>query len=90
MTMIGSTEGTSVVSLAARKVFPQILPFRLPMITEIGLSGLRVAYTRRLGAWVGRTIPVVGEVFLVVDAITIMRNIVASYNRLVKPEDRVL
>ncbi|MDN7888138.1 hypothetical protein QZM93_05870 [Burkholderia cepacia] len=59
----GATPGTSVASLAARKLFPQILPFRLPMITGVGLSGIRISFTRRLGAWVGRTIPVVGEVF---------------------------
>ncbi|WP_321965947.1 STM2901 family protein [Burkholderia cepacia] len=86
----GATPGTSVASLAARKLFPQILPFRLPMITGVGLSGIRISFTRRLGAWVGRTIPVVGEVFLARDAFLIMRNTVTTYNRLVKPEDRVL
>ncbi|UQP01597.1 hypothetical protein L0Z36_06665 [Burkholderia multivorans] len=35
----GATEGTSVASLAARKLFPQVLPFRLPMVMGIGLSG---------------------------------------------------
>ncbi|NIE86642.1 MULTISPECIES: STM2901 family protein [unclassified Burkholderia] len=87
---VGATEGTSVASLAARKLFPQKLSFRLPMITGIGLSGVRVVFTRRLGAWVGRTIPVVGEVFLARDAYLIMRNTVRTYNRIVKPEDRVL
>ncbi len=60
------------------------------MITGVGLSGIRIAFTRRLGAWIGRTIPVVGEVFLARDAFLIMRNTVSSYNRIVKPEDRVL
>lgn len=86
----GATEGTSVASLAARKLFPQMLPFRLPMITGIGLSGVRVAFTRRLGAWIGRTIPVVGEVFLARDAFMIMRSTVATYNHIVQPEDRLL
>lgn len=85
----GATPGTSVASLAARKLFPQTLPFRLPMITGVGLSGIRIAFIRRLGAWVGRAIPVVGEVFLARDAFLIMRNTVSTYNRIVKPEDRV-
>ncbi|KML46585.1 hypothetical protein VL15_35120 [Burkholderia cepacia] len=86
----GATVGTSVASLAARSLFPQMLPFRLPMIMGIGLTGIRIAFTRRLGAWVGRTIPVVGEVFLARDAFMIMRNTVTTYNRIVKPEDRLL
>nr|WP_235986606.1 MULTISPECIES: hypothetical protein [Burkholderia] len=91
----GATPGTSVASVAARKLFPQTLPFRLPMITGVGLSGIRIAFTRRLGAWVGRAVPVVGEVFLgevflARDAYLIMRNTVSTYNRIVKPEDRVL
>ncbi|NBI44715.1 hypothetical protein EON00_03570 [Burkholderia sp. ISTR5] len=60
------------------------------MITGIGLSGVRVVFTRRLGAWVGRTIPVVGEMCLARDAYLIMRNTVRTCNRIVKPEDRVL
>ncbi len=46
--------------------------------------------TRSLGAFVGRAIPVVGVVLLSNDAIIIMRNTVVPYNRIVKPEDRVL
>ncbi|USB84882.1 hypothetical protein NBG98_00720 [Burkholderia cenocepacia] len=32
----GATPRTSVASLAARKLFPQTLPFRLPMIMGVG------------------------------------------------------
>lgn len=86
----GATAGTSVASLAARKLLPFKVAVRLPMITGVGLSGVRIAFTRNLGAWVGRSIPVAGEIFLAVDAVLIMRNTVVAYNRLVKPEDRVL
>ena len=86
----GATPGTSGASVAARKLLPQTLPFRLPTITGGGLSGIRIAFTRRLGAWVGRAIPVVGEVFLALDAYLITHNTVSTYNRIVKPEDRVL
>lgn len=85
----GATEGTSVASLAARRLLPFKVRVRLPMITKVGLKGVRIAFTRNLGAFVGRTIPVVGEVFLARDAFFIMRNTVVAYNRLVKPADRV-
>ena len=85
----GATVGTSVASLTARKLLPFKVRARLPMITKIGLNGVRIAFTRNLGAFVGRSIPVVGEVFLLYDAIQIMRHTVVTYNRLVKPDDRV-
>ncbi|HEF5870282.1 TPA: hypothetical protein SAY52_000847 [Burkholderia cenocepacia] len=47
------------------------------------------ASTKNLGAWVGRTIPVIGEVFLAADAAVIMFNTVRRYNAVAKPEDRV-
>ncbi|MFP6560284.1 STM2901 family protein [Paraburkholderia sp. B3] len=86
----GATAGTSVASLVARRLLPVKVAVRLPMITGAGLSGVRIAFTRNLGAWVGRTIPIVGEIFLAVDATLIMRKTVMVYNRIVKPEDRVL
>lgn len=84
-----ATKGTSVASLAARKLLPFKLRVRLPMITKIGLKGVRIAFTRNLGAFVGRSIPFVGEVFLARDAFLIMRNTVMTYNRLAQPADRI-
>ncbi len=46
--------------------------------------------TRSLGAFVGRTIPVVGTVMLGRDAFLIMKNTVATYDRMAKAEDRIL
>jgi len=60
------------------------------MIIKVGVKGVRIAFTRNLRAFVGRTIPVVGEVFLAIDVIRIMRNTVLTFNRLVQPADRVL
>ncbi len=45
--------------------------------------------TRSLGAFVGRTIPVVGIVMLGWDAFLIMQKTIFTYNRLAKAEDRV-
>ncbi len=59
------------------------------MIMSVGAQGVRIASTRNLGAWVGRTIPVVGELFLAADAAVIMFNTVRRYNAVVKLENRV-
>nr|WP_321921917.1 hypothetical protein [Burkholderia sp. BCC1998] len=61
----------------------------MPMIMSVGAQGVRIASTRNLGAWVGRTIPVVGELFLAADAAVIMFNTVRRYNAVVKLENRV-
>jgi hypothetical protein len=86
----GATAGTSVASLTARKLLPFKVAVRLPMITSVGLKGVRIAFTRNLGAFVGRMVPAVGEIFLAIDAIQIMRHSLTTYNRLAKPEDRLL
>lgn len=85
----GATAGTSVASLTARKLLPFKVRVRLPMITKVGLSGVRIAFTRNLGAFVGRAAPVIGELFLARDAFMIMRNTVVTYNRLAKQDDRL-
>ena len=86
----GAVKGTSVVSLTARSLLPFNLRTRLPTIVKAGVGGIRIAMTRNLGAFVGRTIPVVGVILLSRDALLIMRDTVWTYNRLVEPEDRVL
>ncbi|WP_321789555.1 STM2901 family protein [Paraburkholderia sp. J94] len=88
--LAGAVAGTSVVSMAARKFLPFRVAVRLPTIVKAGAGGLRIAMTRSLGAFVGRTIPVVGTVMLGADAFLIMRNTLFTYNRMVKPEDRIL
>nr|WP_260431042.1 hypothetical protein [Burkholderia cenocepacia] len=84
-----ATKGTSVASIAARKLLPIQMKMRLPMIMSVSAQGVRIASTKNLGAWVGRTIPVIGEVFLAVDAAVIMFNTMRRYNAVAKPEDRV-
>jgi hypothetical protein len=87
--LAGATAGTSIASLASRMLLPFNVQVRLPMITSMGVKGMRIAFTRNLGAFVGRTIPVVGTVMLARSAVSIMRNTIAAYNRLVLPEDQV-
>lgn len=85
----GATPGTSIASLAARATLNVELPFRLPMITGASVRMLRIAFTRNLGAFVGRTIPIVGEIILAKDVTEIMWNTVTTYNVIVKPKDRL-
>jgi hypothetical protein len=88
--LAGAVAGTSVASMAARRLLPFNLAVRLPTIVKAGAGGLRIAMTRSLGAFVGRTIPVVGTVMLGRDAFLIVQNTISTYNRLAKAEDRVL
>lgn len=85
----GATAGTSVASMAARKFLPFSVRMRLPMITRVGSNGLRIAFTRNLGAFVGRAIPVVGTIMLATDVTLILIHTTIRYNRIVKPEDRI-
>jgi hypothetical protein len=86
---VGATPGTSLASLAARKALNVDLPFRLPMLTGGTVRTLRIAFTKNLGAFVGRAIPIVGYVMLASDAFEIMWKTVSTYNKIVRPEDRV-
>ena len=86
----GATPGTSIASLAARTALDIELPIRLPMITGASIRTLRIAFTHNLGAFVGRAIPIVGEVMLAADAAEIMWKTVTTYNALVRTEDRIL
>ncbi len=54
------------------------------------MDSLRSSTHSRYNLIVGRMVPVVGEIFLAIDAIQIMRHSLTTYNRLAKPEDRLL
>jgi hypothetical protein len=59
------------------------------MITGKSLGTLRIAMTNRLGAWVGRTVPVVGWVVLAYDVEEIIRKTWASYNEIAVEGDKL-
>jgi hypothetical protein len=86
----GATKGTSIASIASRQVLNYDLKFRLPTLTGASLSTLRISLTRNLGAFVGRSVPVVGWVIVAHDVVQIMWNTVATFNCLVLPEDRLM
>lgn len=85
----GATKGTSVASIASRQLLNHQMPFRMPAITGRSIFELKIAFTRNLGAFVGRTVPVVGWVILAYDVTQIIQKTLLKYNTLVKPEDRL-
>ncbi|HEX7982709.1 MAG TPA: hypothetical protein VF616_04280 [Duganella sp.] len=86
----GATKGTSVASIVSRKMLPYDIKYRiLPTLTLKSAAQLKVIFTRNLGVFVGRAIPVVGEVVLVIDIFFITSNSVRNYNKIVKREDKI-
>ncbi|WP_080411386.1 STM2901 family protein [Burkholderia ubonensis] len=87
----GAVKGTSVASRVSRKLLPYEVKHKiLPTVTSFkSLVLLRVKFTRELGVFVGRAIPVVGWVITAVDISIIMHRSRVKYNGLVKPEDRL-
>ncbi|WP_167284020.1 STM2901 family protein [Paraburkholderia sp. Cy-641] len=87
---IGTTKGTSIASRVSRRHLDYEIKFRiLPTLTLQSVRKLKILFTNNLGVFVGRSIPVIGEVFLAYDATTITYKSIRHYNLLVKPEDRV-
>jgi hypothetical protein len=86
----GATKGTSIASIVSRKILPYDIKYRmLPTLTLKSAAHLKVIFTRNLGVFVGRAIPVVGEVVLVIDIFFIASNSVRNYNKIVKREDKI-
>lgn len=64
------------------------MPFKLP--TWLGLPPkAKLIMTRKLGTFVGRTIPVIGWVILASDVAMISYKSVNKYNTIAHPADRI-
>ncbi|MES2502610.1 MAG: hypothetical protein V4545_08385 [Pseudomonadota bacterium] len=85
----GATKGTSVASVTARRLLNYQMPFRMPSITGKNARQLKIAFTKNLGAFVGRAIPGIGWMIMAYDVVQIIRNTLSKFNSLVKPEDRL-
>ncbi|MDA8445636.1 STM2901 family protein [Paracidovorax valerianellae] len=86
----GATRGTSIASVVARKALPFKLKYQiLPTVTLKSMASLKILFVRNIGAFVGRTIPVIGVFMLAYDAYRISTESVRAYNALVKEEDRM-
>jgi len=84
-----ATKGTSIASKMSRRYLDIHLPFRLPTITNKSIQLLKPMYVNNLGAFVGRTVPVVGWVLLANDFSQITYKTVVTYNRIARGDDKV-
>lgn len=85
----GAIKGTSPASLASRALLDYNVKTRLPMLAGNTPLSLKIRFTRNLGAFVGRSIPMVGWVVMGYDVTMISINSVRSYNRIATPEDQI-
>jgi hypothetical protein len=85
----GATKGTSVASIVCRRLLNYDMKHRLPIITGSSLVSLKISLTKNLGAFVGRSVPIVGWVILAYDLIRIFQKAIFKYNSLVNAEDRL-
>lgn len=85
----GATPGTSVASIYSRKLFrDRMLPIGLP--TWVGFPPkVNMIMTKRLGTFVGRTIPVIGWVIFASDVSSITYKTISKYNIIARQSDRV-
>ena len=86
----GATIGTSIASRVARRHLDfKIEKDILPTLTLGSVRRLTILWTRNIGVFVGRTVPIIGEVILAYDVSVISYRSAVHYNQLVKPEDRL-
>lgn len=85
--------GTSRLSKGARRVFGnRMFPFGLKMPTWIGGYTpwtVKRRMVRTIGTWVGRTIPLIGEVIIVADVSQIIYNTIIEYNTIARGNDKL-
>lgn len=86
---VGATKGTSIASKYLSQILKGRSPIPLPMITGNSVATLRVAFTRNVGRWAGRAVPVVGWIYLASDVVQISYESVSRYNAFVTEEDRL-
>lgn len=84
-----ATKGTSIASKMSRRYLDVHLPFRLPTITNKSIKLLKPMYVNNLGAFVGRTVPVVGWLLLANDFAQISFKTMVTYNRIARSNDKV-
>ncbi|MEE4409510.1 MULTISPECIES: STM2901 family protein [unclassified Serratia (in: enterobacteria)] len=85
----GATKGTSIASETARRYLNIELPFRLPTFTNASIKTLKPKFVNNLGAFVGRTVPVLGWVILAYDVSSIAFKATTTYNRIARGSDKI-
>lgn len=85
----GATKGTSIVSKTARRYLNVELPFRLPTFTNASLRTLKPKFVNNLGAFIGRSVPVLGWIIFASDISTIAFKSTVNYNRIAKGRGKI-
>ena len=84
-----TTKGTSIASRVSRRYLDIHLPVRLPTFTNKSIHLLKPMWVNNLGAFVGRTVPVVGWVIIANDMATITLNTITHYNQIARGNDKI-
>ncbi|MBM1023133.1 hypothetical protein QQF54_08980 [Lelliottia sp. V106_10] len=88
-----AVEGTSKLSKGIRKVFGnKMFPFGIKLPTWIGGYTpwtVKRRMVRKIGTFVGRTIPLVGEVILLADVSKITYCSIRDYNLIARGNDKI-
>lgn len=85
----GATKNTSVLSVTSRKFLQFQFRSGKPTLTWGSMKRLKFSYTKNLGAFVGRWVPVLGVMILLYDITMIVKNTLSRYNLIVKPEHKL-
>ncbi|NMP26382.1 hypothetical protein GW590_05820 [Rahnella sp. SAP-1] len=89
----GATKGTSRASVGARRVFKQAtFPFGIKLPTWVGGYTPWTVEKRmvaKISTFVGRTIPLIGQVVLVTDVTQITYCTIRDYNRIARGNDKI-
>ena len=85
----GTTPGTSVASVAARRWLNMELPRPLPTLTNASIKTLKPMMVTNLGAFIGRTVPLLGWVLLAKDVALITLGAVNKYNKIAREDDKI-
>lgn len=85
----GTTAGTSIASKYLRQYLNVALPVRLPTLTEASITTLKPKYVTNLGAFVGRSLPVLGWTLVASDLAQICYKTLIKYNTIAHKKDRI-
>lgn len=83
-----ATPGTSPLSFQLRH-WLNIETRRLPTLTTGSIKRMKFAYVTNLGAFVGRWIPIIGEVILANDVVQITYRVTIKYNAIARGNDKL-
>lgn len=87
--LANATPGTSWASVQSRRLLQKYrLPFPLPTIVGNPFK-MKIIMTKKLGTFVGRTVPVIGWAIVASDVAVISWKSVNRYNAIARAEDKI-